>query len=194
MKQTIYILTITIGLLGCNNQPKEADKASISDTTPNKSQTALKIEEICTLNFRRTYAGHENLSEKQLDKLYKENPRLLTNDNPTILTKLNQLNLLENNDLICSMFENRNFTKEYLDNGQKLEVILKNETTTSGQIHLTAKKSNETATKTIDLEGARLIGAVLKDIDNDNVKEILMLSNYYVMNGDNYDLRILKIK
>lgn len=32
MKQTIYILTITIGLLSCNSQPKQVDKKVIADT------------------------------------------------------------------------------------------------------------------------------------------------------------------
>lgn len=32
MKQTIYILTITIGLLGCNNQPKQVDKTAVANT------------------------------------------------------------------------------------------------------------------------------------------------------------------
>ncbi len=32
MKQTFYILTITIGLLSCNNQPKQADKTTTADT------------------------------------------------------------------------------------------------------------------------------------------------------------------
>lgn len=32
MKQTIYILTITIGLLSCNYQPKKVDKTTIADT------------------------------------------------------------------------------------------------------------------------------------------------------------------
>ncbi|RZJ89230.1 MAG: hypothetical protein EOO20_11540 [Chryseobacterium sp.] len=32
MKQTIYILTITIGLLSCNNQPKQVDKTTIANT------------------------------------------------------------------------------------------------------------------------------------------------------------------
>ncbi len=32
MKQTFYILTIIIGLLSCNNQPKQVDKTTIADT------------------------------------------------------------------------------------------------------------------------------------------------------------------
>ena len=43
MKQTIYILIITIGLLGCDNQPKEVYKKPVSESVTLTGQTNPNI-------------------------------------------------------------------------------------------------------------------------------------------------------
>lgn len=111
--------------------------------------------------------------------------------NSEIVKKLNELNLLNGGDLVVSKFENKNFGKDYLDVDKKIEITCKYDSLSIAKIELSIL--NKT-TKIIDFQGGHIIGVLLRDIDNDNIKEVLIVTNYYIMNGDNFLLTILKYK
>jgi len=154
------------------------------------------IQEVKTLSFRRSYAGHENLSDQELEELYKSNPGLETyKNNSKIVEKLNQLNLLENHDLILSKFENKKIEKEYLDEDKNIEINCKYDSLNNSEINFIIKNKDKKNLETLDFNREKnIISVILKDIDDDKVKEILVLTNFYIMNGDNYLLTILKYK
>jgi len=86
MKQTIYILTITIGLLSCNNQLKQVDKTTIAITDAKTSKVDISKyytqQDIILITtefgdtLKYTKAEFNNIADKHTE-FFKENP-----DNP----------------------------------------------------------------------------------------------------------------
>lgn len=175
-------------------QEKAIENKLKSTTTNTTAKTKNGIQELTRLSFRRTYVGHENLSDKELEKLHTSNPSPLVYEDSKIIRKLNQLKLLENDNLILSKFENIRLKKEYLDNEKKIEITCKYDSLSISKIEISVKYKAQKSTKTLDFKGDHIIGILLKDIDHDHRKEILIVTNYYIMNGDNFDLRILQYK
>ncbi|WP_396160638.1 hypothetical protein [Flavobacterium sp.] len=163
-----------------------------SDSQKNK-QTFNQIQEIASLSFRRSYVGHENLSDKELDKLYKSNPTLETYDSKLDLVKrLNEKKLLLNSELILSQFENKTIVKDYLDTNKKITIVCNYDTEDSSIINLNVTKDTQSIFKSLDFKGDHILRIILKDINDDGIKEILIVTNYYIMNGDNFVVTILK--
>lgn len=194
--KTIITLFILL-LLSCNADKKDKinDQTAIGIESDSQLTFKSRLQEIETLSFRRSYVGHENLSKKELAELYKSNPYLETNGSDSKFhKKLSQLSLITTDGLVLSEFENKYLQKDYLDANKKIELTCKYDSLNMSGIDLLVNNETKKDLKTIDVKGDHLIGIILKDIDDDNVKEILLLTNYYVMNGDNYILRILKYK
>ena len=191
-KSNLFILVFIFLIFSCKNK---IDKENLKKQNQTKIEKTDRIEEIESISFRRTYAGHENLSDKELEKLYKSNPTLETlNENSPIVKELNNLNLLQNADLNLLKFETKKLRKEYLDNKNKIVIECKYDSLYLSKVDFLIKNGERNYTKTLDFNGDHIIGIILQDIDNDNVKEILILTNFYNMNGDNFILTILKYK
>lgn len=183
-------------IFSCKNK-KDKEITEKSEVLKNQTipETNSRIEEIESISFRRTYVGHENLSDKDLEELYKSNPSLeIYNPNSKIVKKLNQINFLKNADLLLSKFENKKLKREYLDDNKKIALTCNYDSLSNAKIQLSIEFENKRVIKTIDFEGNNIVGIRLRDIDNDNIKEVLILTNYYIMNGDNFLLTILKYK
>jgi hypothetical protein len=182
-----FFLTI---LISCNN---EKHKESTSIVVKESSI----IQKIAEISFRRSYADHHLLSEKQMDSLYKTNPSLLNFDenetNAVLFKNLEKLKVLANDELLIKRFEKETPNEEnYIDNDKKWLFSYSLVDHQSNSLKVSVNNNNKVVENIIDIEDKVLVGIVLEDLDNDNVKEILVLVTYYIMNGDNYDLIILK--
>ncbi|MCC7452799.1 MAG: hypothetical protein IT222_01430 [Crocinitomix sp.] len=189
----ILILVVFISL-SCTNK-KDAERIEKSEIFQDDTnlKTNAGIIEIDSMSFRRSYVGHENLSEKELDELKKSNPTALSvNSNSEIVKKLNELNILTNNDLNLQKFENQQPKKEYLDEKNTISFNCNYDALALSNIDFTVKNAERKDGKTLNLQGEQLVGITLQDVDNNQIKEILVLTTYYIMNGDNFRLLILK--
>ena len=104
------------------------------------------------------------------------------------------MNLLQNADLNLHKFEDKKLRKEYLDSKNKIVIECKYDSLYLSKVDFLIKNGKRNYTKTLDFNENHIIGIILQDIDDDNVKEILILTNFYIMNGDNFILTILKYK
>ena len=166
-----------------------------------KKKHSSSIETLAEINFRRSYVDHQNLTKQELDKLYKSNPYLVDypiyKQKPKLFNNLKKIKVLEGNDKDISLntncFEDI-YSKDakYLDSGKKNSFKYSSDFTTSNSIEIQILNNNVLTKKKVDFGGYNFIGMILEDIDNDGVKEILILLNFYVMNGDNYILTIYK--
>lgn len=189
----ILILVVFISL-SCTNK-KDAERIEKSEIFQDDTNLKMNagITEIDSLSFRRSYVDSENLSEKEMDELKKSNPTALSvNSNSEIVKKLNELNILTNNDLNLQKFENQQPEKEYLDEKNKISFECNYDALALSKINFTVKNAERKDGKTLNLQGEQLVGITLQDVDNDQIKEILVLTTYYIMNGDNFGLLILK--
>lgn len=191
----ISAILLLFFLFSCEGKKSDTEievHSKSSDSQKNK-QTFNQIQEIASLSFRRSYVGHENLSDKELDKLYKSNPTLETYDSKLDLVKrLNEKKLLLNSELILSQFENKTIVKDYLDTNKKITIVCNYDTEDSSIINLNVTKDTQSIFKSLDFKGDHILRIILKDINDDGIKEILIVTNYYIMNGDNFVVTILK--
>ncbi len=189
----ILILVVFISLSFTNKKDSERIEKSEIFHNETNLKTNAGIIEIDSLSFRRSYVDSENLSEKEMDELKKSNPTALSvNSNSEIVKKLNELNILTNNDLNLQKFENQRPKKEYLDEKNKISFDCNYDALALSKIDFTVKNAERKDDKTLNLQDEQLVGITLQDLDDDQIKEILVLTNYYIMNGDNFRLLILK--
>ena len=138
MKQTIYILTITIGLLSCNNQPKQVDKTTIANTDTKTTKvdnskyytqqdTILIATEIGdTLKYAK--ADFNNIVDKHTEffEEYPDNPDQAyfnDNDKEEFGSEVGQDNYYA---LYAYFLKQKNGVKEFAQQRQKLIDIYSN--------------------------------------------------------------------
>lgn len=187
-----FLVVILLIFLSCKNETKieNVEKKHIS-----------RIYTLTEINFRRSYVDHQNLTKKELDELYKSNPYLedytIYKQKPKLFNELKKIKVLEGNDNDISLYTNRFediYSKDvkYLDSEKKILFKYSSDFTQSNSIEIQILENNVLTKKKVEFGGDNFIGMTLEDVDNDGIKEILILLNYYVMNGDNYILTIYK--
>ena len=188
----IYFVVIILTFLSCKNETKieSLQKKHIS-----------RIDILTEISFRRSYVDHQNLTKKELDELYKSNPYLedytIYKQKPKLFNELKKIKVLEGNDNDICLYTNRFediYSKDvkYLDLGGKISFKYSSDFTKSNSIEIQILKNNVLTKKKVDFGNDNFIGMILEDINNDGVKEILILLNFYVMNGDSFILTIYK--
>lgn len=188
----IYFVVIILTFLSCKNETKieSLQKKHIS-----------RIDILTEISFRRSYVDHQYLTKKELDELYKSNPYLedytIYKQKPKLFNELKKIKVLEGNDNDICLYTNRFediYSKDvkYLDLGGKISFKYSSYFTKSNSIEIQILKNNVLTKKKVDFGNDNFIGMILEDIDNDGVKEILILLNFYVMNGDSFILTIYK--
>uniref|UniRef100_UPI00404A56A8 hypothetical protein n=2 Tax=Flavobacterium sp. TaxID=239 RepID=UPI00404A56A8 len=160
-----------------------------------KSNQVARLEMIANFSFRKSYANHENLTGKELDSLMNTKPLLLPNFDKKneLLLNLNKLNLITDNFLNELLFENEMSSREsFLDINKNILFSYRSKLAESNTIILNIKRNKIIIEKEIDFGAKNFGGILLEDLDDDGTKEILILENYYIMNGENFDLSIIK--
>jgi hypothetical protein len=184
----LYSFLIAIFIISCKKNQNDVFK----------KREVLKIEKIAEFGFRKSYADHQYLNHKQLDSLYKTNP-ILSNykesDKKEItFTNLQKLKIINGNYLVESLFDKDNLKSEkYLDK-EKIQFSYSSNFTESNSINLIIKKNKKKTEQKVEFHTENFVGILLVDLDNDKIKEIMILTKYYIMNGDNYNLIIMKLK
>lgn len=168
---------------------------------PTSSQ--LSFHKIGEIRFRRSYAHIQfrDVSTKELDSIRNSNPNAgNTGDDVELITLLQNHNIADNNGgLIRSSFiSNSPKTFKLYSNNKKVTCHL-----------IRSKNKNryyydlvilyDTIKHEIELEGQyglpnEDIKYLLLDIKEGGFKEIIILNEYYIMNGDNSDIYIYEIK
>ena len=187
-----FLVVIVLLFFSCKNETK----IESVDT-----KHICSIDTLNVISFRRSYVDHQNLTKEELDKLYKSNPSLENYDEnkrkPELFNELKKLNILEGNNnnltLVVKRFED-NYSKDvkYLDLEKQISFNYSSDFALSNSIDIKIVKNSVLTQKKIDFEKENFIGMILEDVDNDGIKEVLILLNYYVMNGGNYVLIINK--
>jgi len=191
-----FLIVILLIIFSCKNETKNETKNENV-----KKKHISRIDSLDVISFRRSYVDHQNLTKKELDKLYKSNPDLESYDEykqkAKLFNELKKLKILEgDNDnlmLILKRFEDV-YSKDvkYLDSEKQISFNYTSYFKKSNSINIEIMKNNVLIEKRIDFERENFVGIILEDVDNDGIKEILILLNYYIMNGDNYILMINK--
>jgi hypothetical protein len=156
-------------------------------------------QHIGQVSFRRTYAGLENLSDAELDSVEKTNPSFMyptRTSEDTMLTILTSLGVAVKDDLLLDKITSRLKDTIYIS-------------TTNLQIdtvYIGYSQTKETGTATIQVKNGKNVDSIpIKDEVfshtfslfelNDNKKPLFAFINqYYIMNGDNYEVSLYEKK
>jgi hypothetical protein len=188
----LLVILILSTLIGCKGETHNQNIRKDSTIDPKIS----KIDTLAVIYFRRSYADHHLLSKRELEELYKSNPSLENYDydqHKNLFNELENLKILDKKELILRRFENV-YSKEtkYIDNEKQISFKYDSDFRKSNSINIKMEKDGILTEKKIDFGRENFIGLILEDVDKDGIKEILILLNYYIMNGDNYILMINK--
>lgn len=162
-----------------------------------KKEKTFSLVEIERLAFWKSYADHQYLTDKELKELEKSNATLEENNsNPQLLKKLDSLKIVKDTELLQKRFENSNQPEnDFLDQNRTIQFCYSfGDIKQTNSIAIKVEIGEEIITKAIDFGGWHFIGLILEDIDNDGIKEIIVLEYTYFMNGDHYVMTILKLK
>ncbi|MFT3844516.1 MAG: hypothetical protein QM725_05655 [Lacibacter sp.] len=183
MKLQVLVLLIICNLIfGCTSEERKQDYKYRGQ-----------------VSFRRSYAGHENLSDKELDSLRNANPLFMEQSNAsedTLLAILVKSGMVKENELLLDKISSELKDTIFISSeksGIDTAYISYNQTKESGMavIHIRNGKlfdtipiSDEVFSHTFSL--ARL---------NYNTRLMFVFVNqYYIMNGDNYEVSVYEKK
>lgn len=164
----------------------------------------LSINKAGELQFRRSYAAIQfrDMSDQELDSIEKSNPEpaAYTSKDTALLKRFHEIGLVDNKYALKRvMFVNgyKTFQLTSSDNKISCHIVRPADSTDSGLYDLIVRNGNQRSI--IRIEGHyggtnEDIKYLLLDIITGGFKEIVILEEYYIMNGDNSDLYIYEIK
>lgn len=151
------------------------------------------------VSFRRTYAGLENLSDVELDSVEKANPSFMYpthTSEDTMLEILTKLGVVDKNDLLLDKISLR----------LSDTILISDKNLQSDTAFINYNKNKEVGTASIQIKNGKYFDSIpIKDEVfshtfslfklNDTGKTLFAFINqYYIMNGDNYEVSIYERK
>ena len=204
MKLALFVF-ITLITCGCKekqmNKPVAQTKPQAKAETPKE----ISIKKIGELRFRRSYAAiqYREMSDAELESIRRSNPEPDYFNDSILVKKFQTLGLVnKQEELLLKKFKSIKlydydhpeayFTLE--DSIQKKLIALLCRRYAENEFNLWVSDSLLTAE--IGVEGFYPEGLkfMLVDVIPGGYKEVVILNNYYIMNGDNSDLLIYEIK
>lgn len=202
----LFLLVIIIFILGCKGKKTaEASKKSLPKYKIDSFEK-ISIKKVGELRFRMTYVVEgktlninqlKKIGQNKLDYYYAAKPDTI------LLKKFQELGLVtEMHELLLRRFksfktvdpDHFNAEFELKDSGlKKLDCkLIRN----NGNSHYTLSVSDSLQSSQILIDGFYIEGLkfMFLDIISGGYKEIAILNNYYISNGDNSDIFIYEIK
>jgi hypothetical protein len=147
------------------------------------------------VSFRRTYAGLENLSDAQIDSVEKTNPSFMFpthTSEDTMLAILTRLGMADKNELLL----------DKITSSLKDTIYIPTSNSQADTIYIKYHETRERGTATIQIQNGKAVDSIpIKDEVfshtfslfklSDNTKPLFAFINqYYIMNGDNYEVSL----
>lgn len=167
------------------------------------SQKKVSFHKAAELRFRRSYAAVQfsEVTEAELDSIEKSNPGSYEQNDTALLLQLRVNEVLDSNyNLIRSVFQPVvKYDFELTSNMEKIKcrLVPSYDKGKTGIYNLVTDFDGRQSS--IEIEGHYNAGNadikyLLLDVIPGGCKEVVILNEYYIMNGDNSDLYIYEIK
>jgi hypothetical protein len=198
MKFYSLIFSFFIFFISCNT--KKDIGANEETALNNEPNSKYNLEQNKYLKFRRNYFYDDNIKNNpRLMKSFMERNPERTNTTDTLekvydkgFKELNLLDSIGNFNLATWKKLTTKETSQINIDGNLLSIktLLEGE---GIRIQITDSKKLLVADKTFKLNFPVASNFFIFDIDTDNQDEIIVLDNWYIINGDNYDFTIIEI-
>lgn len=199
----ISLVIMTLLVWGCRE--KQVNNSTSEPQQKIKPAPQLSVTQIGELRFRKSYAGHQDMTDKQFRKLEKSNPKYYYGSEPDSISldRFRALGYLNKNyELLTKKIDSfKIFNVERPDTTFNLADNLNN------KISCQIKKADspfmydlvvaDNVQRTLFKVNYKFILPGLRfrtaDIAPGGLEEVILLDEYYIINGDNYDFFIYEI-
>lgn len=172
-----------------------------------KKQYPLKFVRIDSFSFRRNYFYDKEMNVEEDKKFHNRNPEIATTEDTSKgrLQLFKRLNLLDkNNDLILENWKklsskpnDKIFLKNKLYNLKIIDSLFHSGEELKYTYNVFVSNSTE---KILASDFFEYLGTMphnltyaVSDFNNDGSDELIIMENWYICNGDNYDFSIFKL-
>ncbi len=155
----------------------------------------LRYEEIGTVTFRRSFAGHENWTGSELDSAQKSNPTTMTDpgasDSPAF-SALQEMGLTAGEELLLdSTGQDLGDTIILHDQGRGADTVLLEHVTGRARTWVRIRNGGVVDQDTVEwINGVS--GPLLLEPPISTHPYFALVQYYYIMNGDNYEVSVYR--
>jgi len=202
--RVLSFLFIMIILYSCSDENKKTQVEKITALPQTKTQKEISIKKIGELCFRMGYVIEgKTLNLSQLKKIGEDKRTYYYagKSDTTLLKKFQDLGLVNNDELILRKF---NSCKIYdydrpealftLEDPMQKKLIAELCKIDESKFNLWVSDSSKISEIEIDGFYHEGLKFMLLDVVPGGYKEVVILNNYYIMNGENSDIFIYEIK
>lgn len=163
-----------------------------------------ELIEIDSYGFRRAYHGHDTLTGDELELFMNRNPEpnedYTSSDNHPLFSELTTVGLIKDGNLNITeldtlpeqfdyQFSHNNFFKV------KTRLLEDPKEVKTPSYELTFIDENKSVLiDTLEFDWPPDVTFIKTDLDKDGTEELLSIYRWYIVNGDNFDLKIYKVK
>jgi hypothetical protein len=195
MKNLIITICSILALASCSNSENQKE-SEISDE--------YKLIEIDSYSFRRAYHGHDTLKGVDLDLFMNRNPEPNENytnsESHSFYKQLTEIGLFQHGNLNINEVDTlpNQFNYQLSPNKffkVKTRLLEDPKEVKTPSYELTFKDHNKTVLiDTLKFDWPPDVTFFKTDLDKDGVEELLSIFRWYIVNGDNFDLKVYKLR
>ncbi|MFK7783673.1 MAG: hypothetical protein AB8B56_01085 [Crocinitomicaceae bacterium] len=186
-----------LSLTSCFEMEKE-------ELATNSTKGEFELVEIDSYSFRRAYHGHDTLSGQELERFMNRNPEPNENysqseDHP-FYAQLAKLGLFQDGNLnikeLDTLPDQFNFSvSQHKLLKVKTKLLEDPDEVETPSFELTFMDRNEIVLMdTLAFDWPPDVTFIAEDLNGDGTEELLSIYRWYIINGDNYDVKMYDVK
>lgn len=191
-----YILVSTL-FVSCTNPTKQRQSVISPSAAVNKN---ISIEQVGELRSRRSFASIQFMDdsleiEQYIQKQEKANPTFSYPTDSSLLKRFEALGFAKESELLLSEFQFDTISHFHLKEatGKIIDVMFDHVLRRTGEHKLTVSYKNDSVRMNIPGHMQALQYTLLDVVPGGN-RELVLLDEYYIMNGYNFDFYVYEIK
>jgi SET domain-containing protein len=195
MKNLILTICSLLVLAACSNSENQKDSELIDE---------YKLIEIDSYSFRRAYHGHDTLKAGDLDLFMNRNPEPNENytnsESHSFYKQLTEIGLFQHGNLNINEVDTlpNQFNYQLSPNKffkVKTRLLEDPKEVETPSYELTFNDLNKIVLiDTLKFDWPPDVTFFKTDLDKDGVEELLSIFRWYIVNGDNFDLKVYKLR
>jgi hypothetical protein len=200
-KQAFYKLFFAVFIIamGCKDrkdQPVPAEPFSLKQDT-----VKLSVRKVAELRFRRSYATmvDTELTDREWEKIMKAPPTVYHVEDSTsmdVKAMFQKYGFIKGDELLLEKFKYDTASVVELKNrsGNIVKAALQYNNNTTGDFAITVSDTTQTAALKVGyMAGLNGLKFKVLDIIPGGYPEVVLLYEYYIVNGDNFDFLVFEV-
>lgn len=198
MRNLVIIICSLLFIASCSERENKKKVESYDESDK------YELVEIDSYGFRRAYHGHDTLAGDELDLFMNRNPEpdenYTSSNNHPLFNELSKEDLIKDGSLNITVLDTlpEQFNYQISVNNffkVKTRLLEAPREVKTPSYELAFMDNNQSfLTDTLEFDWPPDVTFTKADLDKDGTEEILSIFRWYFVNGDNFDLKIYKLK